>query len=417
MTGKNDDAASRREDSFLAGLIPQVTENLAERHAAAFDAEAGQARFDTWLGAHTKEPAAPAKDRAGAGKVRRPGTGWVKRVPIRYLLQAPSDAEWLAAIKTRTKRGRPWTIAIPLLIAALVGILISTPIVWKAFQPKISAQITVLEQQRAEAATQVRYWTANVADLSAVANSDGTAPLNPSADPQIESLTKQLKTARTSEQHAYEKWLCELTDESCAGGTGTAGAGPTLQADSEAYAQAQAEVAALTRKVQQRETQLTATDAAAVHARYQLAISALPAAWQQLNSAQAQQNQTTNRLQALNQPHFDPLLDLVIALAALAGSYAMARARLSGTLTVTQVDGSSYEIPLRGWRVSTRTDGLAGVPGRIIVHGFPVRRGMIVHLRIGGQPPFDTRLLPGENAMCRGILVVHKPRARRARFA
>ncbi len=71
MKGKNDDAAHAREDSFLAELIPQVTEHLAERHTGDFDASAGQARFETWLAAHTKEPAAPAKGRAGAGRARQ----------------------------------------------------------------------------------------------------------------------------------------------------------------------------------------------------------------------------------------------------------------------------------------------------------------------------------------------------------
>jgi hypothetical protein len=54
MTGKNDDAASTHEDSFLTELIPQVAERLAEQHARDFDAEASQARFLTWLTAHTK---------------------------------------------------------------------------------------------------------------------------------------------------------------------------------------------------------------------------------------------------------------------------------------------------------------------------------------------------------------------------
>src|SRR5208283_3729366 len=65
MTGKNDDAASGREDSFLAELVPQVAEHLAEQHAGDFDAVVGRTRFLTWLAAHTTELAAPAKDPAG----------------------------------------------------------------------------------------------------------------------------------------------------------------------------------------------------------------------------------------------------------------------------------------------------------------------------------------------------------------
>ena len=63
MTRGKDDDARAREDAFLGELIPQVTEHLAERHAGDFDAKAGQARFDTWLAAHTREPAVPAGSR------------------------------------------------------------------------------------------------------------------------------------------------------------------------------------------------------------------------------------------------------------------------------------------------------------------------------------------------------------------
>jgi len=37
------------EDSFLAGLYPQIAEHLAERHAGNYDAEAGRTRFQAWL--------------------------------------------------------------------------------------------------------------------------------------------------------------------------------------------------------------------------------------------------------------------------------------------------------------------------------------------------------------------------------
>jgi RNA polymerase sigma factor (sigma-70 family) len=81
MKGKNDDAASAREDSFLAELIPQIAEHLAEQHADDFDAEAGEMRFLTWLAAHTKEPATPAQNRVGTGGARRVAGGWAGTVP------------------------------------------------------------------------------------------------------------------------------------------------------------------------------------------------------------------------------------------------------------------------------------------------------------------------------------------------
>jgi Domain of unknown function (DUF4407) len=71
-----DDAA--REDAFLGGLVPQAAEQLAERRSAEFDAAAGQARFEAWLGAHTMEPALPAP-RVRAAALRAAGTAWIRR--------------------------------------------------------------------------------------------------------------------------------------------------------------------------------------------------------------------------------------------------------------------------------------------------------------------------------------------------
>lgn len=61
---RNDDAARARQDAFLDDLIPLATERLAERLAEDFDARAGQARFEAWLAANTREPAIAAENRA-----------------------------------------------------------------------------------------------------------------------------------------------------------------------------------------------------------------------------------------------------------------------------------------------------------------------------------------------------------------
>ena len=91
MTG-NDDAARAREDSFLGELIPQVTEHLAAQRAGEFDAEAGRARFVTWLTAHTKEPAARAKGRlAAAHRQRRPSA---RMPPLRLTGRCVPCSRW-----------------------------------------------------------------------------------------------------------------------------------------------------------------------------------------------------------------------------------------------------------------------------------------------------------------------------------
>ena len=107
MSGKNDDTAQAREDSFLAELIPQVTEHLAAQHAEDFDAETGQARFETWIAANTDKAAVPAEGPAGAGYGRPAATGWVKRLLIRRRLRRRETTGKNASRKRRgTKPAR-----------------------------------------------------------------------------------------------------------------------------------------------------------------------------------------------------------------------------------------------------------------------------------------------------------------------
>src|SRR6185437_14042164 len=100
------------------------------------------------------------------------------------------------------------------------------------------------------------------------------------------------------------------------GGSGCPkGNGPLAQASETSYHQAATQVAALSKQIQQRENQLSATDSASRQARYQQASNALPQAKQQLQIATARQdtlqanfdaqNEAVNglliRLEALNQ--------------------------------------------------------------------------------------------------------------------
>ena len=51
---------------------------------------------------------------------------------------------------------------------------------------------------------------------------------------------------------------------------------------------------------------------------------------------------------------------LLVALLVVVGLFAARRARLVGNLTAKAAGGQSLPVPLRGWRVSTRIDGLIG---------------------------------------------------------
>jgi Domain of unknown function (DUF4407) len=218
---------------------------------------------------------------------------------------------------------RRWPIALPrLLLAVLLGTLISTPLVLRIFQSEINTQIAVIKQQQAAAFLtrqqnssldrQVTYWRNDVANLEQVISSGGYKPINPSTDPGIQSLTKQKSTELTLEQKYYQQWQCQLY-----GGAGCTrkGNGPLAHASQHSYQQAVAQVALLDNEIQGREKALSATDRASEHSRLEQAIVALPKAKAQLSSAMAQEdtlrsnfyaeNNATNglliRLEALNQ--------------------------------------------------------------------------------------------------------------------
>jgi hypothetical protein len=222
-----------------------------------------------------------------------------------------------------TDGSRKWSIAAPrLVLAVLLGTLISTPLVLRAFQSEINTQVAVIRQQQASAfltnqqnsavSQQVTDWSNQVASLKHIIATGGAATINPATDPTVESLTRQRTAELALEQQYYQQWQCQLY-----GGAGCTvkGNGPLAHASQQSYEQAVTQVGTLTTEIQQRENQLSQTNAASDHTRYQQALSALPAAQAQLQTAQARlntlrdnfeaQNDKTNglliRLEALNQ--------------------------------------------------------------------------------------------------------------------
>ena len=217
---------------------------------------------------------------------------------------------------------RRWQVALPrVILAILLGSLISTPIVLRLFQSEIDTQISVIKQQRASAflaeqqhstvSQQVTYWQNQVASLQKVINSGGQQPLNPSADPVVKSLTGQHTAELALEQKYFAQWQCQLYG----GPACTRGNGVLAQASQQSYDQAVQQVNTLTSEIAQRQNALSAQDKASQQTRYQQAASALPGAEKQLSTAAAAEdtlrnsfessNAATNglliRLQALNQ--------------------------------------------------------------------------------------------------------------------
>jgi hypothetical protein len=203
---------------------------------------------------------------------------------------------------------RKFAMAVPrLVLAILLGTLISTPLVLRVFESEINAQITVIKQERASAflvqqehsqiGEQVTYWTNDVSNLEKVIDSGGTVAINPANDLEVQSLTKQRTAEIALQQKYYAQWQCQLY-----GGSGCpAGNGQLAHASQAAYESAITEVNSLTSQIQQVENSLSATDATSQKSRLTQATDALPNAQQQLSLARSRENVLQANFDAQNE--------------------------------------------------------------------------------------------------------------------
>jgi hypothetical protein len=96
---------------FVADFYPQLGEYLAEQHATGYDADAGRARFLTWLGEHADDDGGgdeeifvfggdddlPAEQAASAGPITDPVGDYLKQI---------SNVPWLSAEQEMELAGR-----------------------------------------------------------------------------------------------------------------------------------------------------------------------------------------------------------------------------------------------------------------------------------------------------------------------
>jgi hypothetical protein len=232
---------------------------------------------------------------------------------------------------------RKFAIAAPrLLLALLLGTLISTPLVLRIFQSEIDAQMakmqqqnysTFLQQQQAsDVAKQVSTYSGELTYLNNVIATQGAATANTSSDPELTTYNAQLTSLNTELTHwttlknqYYSDYICQLYGgPTCP----KKGYGPAAKASQKNYNAASSEVATLQGEInhvqgeiQQRDAQLASNSKADQQARYQQALTQQPlvkaeydTALQRQNALQASffaSNQAAhgilNRLEALSQ--------------------------------------------------------------------------------------------------------------------
>ena len=204
---------------------------------------------------------------------------------------------------------RRWVIALPrVLLAILLGTIISTPIVLRIFQPEINNEIAQLNtqrtnsylasQQHSQITAKVNYWQTQVTNEQNVINSRGQAPLSFSADPQISSLTKQLDNWVGLEQKYYNQWQCQLYGIAPNGLRCKPGNGPLAQNIHQSYEQARQQIATINSEITARKNALSSNSTAAAATRLQEAQKALPTAQEELQNYQTQQDNLRNQYES-----------------------------------------------------------------------------------------------------------------------
>ena len=237
-----------------------------------------------------------------------------------------------------TGRSRRFAVTVPrLVLAVLLGTLISTPIVLRIFQSDIDAQIAKTQQQdytafpqqpsTRQADQQVITYGQELDQLHAVIATHGAPTGNTSADPQLvayerqlTNLNNQLARQKSLKAKYYDQYICNLY-----GGPAcpVKGDGPAAKASRDDYQQAalqvtttQGEINQVQKEIFQREQALTSTTPAAEELRYQQANITLPRAQAEYVTAVQRRNELQAsfhaqesddahsiliRLQALNQ--------------------------------------------------------------------------------------------------------------------
>ncbi|WP_248960066.1 DUF4407 domain-containing protein [Sphaerisporangium perillae] len=251
---------------------------------------------------------------------------------VSVLIAVPASLVWGLAILSLDRwlvssiqpdGPRQWRLAVPrILMAVLLGVVISTPLVLQIFKSEIDAQIVEIKQERANAFTdqqargtvgkEVARLRQAVAEQEKVVASGGEVPQDPAKDPKIKALIAERDAQQAQAKKHYDEWQCQLY-----GGRDCPrkGDGVLARASESSYKKAKGLVDKLNRQIDDRKKQLTATDESAKGLRLAAAKAELPKVQAQLDAAVRQQsdlqasfnaeNQTLNglliRLRALNE--------------------------------------------------------------------------------------------------------------------
>jgi Domain of unknown function (DUF4407) len=245
---------------------------------------------------------------------------------------------------------RKFAMAVPrVLLAILLGTLISTPLVLRIFQSEIDAQMAVMQQknyssflsnqQSSQVTQQVTTYSNELQQLNTVINSRGAQTGNNAADPQLVAYNKQLTQLQSQLSHwttlkatYYKNYICQLYGGADCPAKGN---GPAAKASYASYQQAsqqvtgtQAQIGHVQSQIQQRDGFLSSTSKSSQQQRYAEALDQRPIVQSEYNTAVQRRNQLQAAFYAQNQASHGILMRLEALSQLSSGNLTVAAARL-----------------------------------------------------------------------------------------
>jgi hypothetical protein len=185
------------------------------------------------------------------------------------------DRLLILSLKPRAGAWRMIAMILPrILMAALLGLVIATPLTLRIFQPEIKAQMVADNIARAEQSTgtlnkgtqqakldQLNSQIKHYEDILA-GNVTYTSPNLEQAQKELDQAQADKKAKETAYEQAYDAWRCELDGDRCNGASGKHGDGPRAKSLKVRVDLAQADLRAASDLVDQKQAALNAQQGA-----------------------------------------------------------------------------------------------------------------------------------------------------------
>ena len=244
---------------------------------------------------------------------------------------------------------RKFAMAVPrVVLAILLGTLISTPLVLRIFQSEINAQMALMQQknyssflssqQSSQVNQQVTTYYDELQQLNTVIDSKGAQTGNTAADPELVAYNGQLTQLQSSLAHwttlknqYYTDYICQLYGGSQCPKKGN---GPAAKASLTSYEQAsqqvtsdQSQIATVQGEIQRRDQVLSSTSKSSQQQRYAEALNQRQIVQGEYDTAIQRRNQLQAAYYAQNQAAHGILMRLEALSELSSGNLTVAGAR------------------------------------------------------------------------------------------